>query len=122
MTAPLLASLGISLALTLALEPAFFLLAGKRGGKDMMLVVMVNVLTNPAVVLIYWMMAAYTDWYAVFIVLPLEASAVLVEGHYYKKYGKAFKRPYIFSLAANAFSYGAGALLQLLIKYMGLSI
>jgi hypothetical protein len=106
------AALAISLILTLALETGFFFATGKRDKKDLLLLILVNILTNPAVVLTYWLMVLYTGWNAVIIIIPLEIFAVLTEGFYYKKYGRCFKRPYFFSLAANAFSYGTGVLLQ----------
>ncbi|MCL1896486.1 MAG: hypothetical protein FWG03_08070 [Clostridiales bacterium] len=83
--------------------------------KDLLLVVLVNVITNPVVVLLYWLAAAYTEWNAIIILIPLELFAVLFEGCYYKKYGKGFKRPYLFSAAANMFSFWMGMLIQSII-------
>ena len=108
-------ALVISLAATIILEVGFFFLTGKRNKKDLLLVVLVNVLTNPAVVLIYWLSVLYADINGALIKAPLEALAVLVEGYYYKKYAREISRPLIFSLAANAFSFFAGVLLQLLL-------
>ena len=115
MISALLTALGISLALTLVLEAGLFLLVGKRNKKDFLLLLLVNVLTNPTVVLTYWLAALYTEWSMVIVIIPLEVFAVLTEGHCYKKYGCDFKRPYIFSIAANIFSYGTGLLIQLFI-------
>jgi hypothetical protein len=109
------AALAISLALTVILETGFFIAIGKRGKKDLLLVVMVNILTNPAVVLIYRLTIFYTNLNAVLVVIPLEVFAVLTEGYCYKKYGHDFKRPYLFSLSANMLSYGTGLLIQLFI-------
>jgi len=111
----LLTALGISLALTLVLETGFFLITCKRDRKDLLLVVMVNILTNPVVVLIYWLAVVRAGWNMIMVLAPLEVSAVLIEGYYYKKYGRCFKRPYFFSLFANAFSYFSGLLLQMFI-------
>ena len=111
----LLSSLAASLLLTLVLETGFFLLVGKRAKKDLLLVVLVNVLTNPVVVLSYWLVAAYTDLNPTIAIISLELLAVLAEGHYYGRYGRGFKRPYLFSVGANAFSFGAGMLIQFLI-------
>ena len=108
-------ALALSLSLTLALETGFFFLAGKRNGKDLLLVILANVLTNPVVVLTYWLAAMFTDWNLVVVIVPLELSAVFVEGFCYKKYGLGFKRPYLFSAGANAFSYGVGLLMQMLL-------
>ena len=115
MTRDLLIALVFSLALTLALEIGFFFLTGKRNKKDLLLVVMVNVLTNPVVVLLYWLAALYTTWNTTIVKIPLELFAFLTEGFYFRKYGQSFKRPFLFSLAANAFSFLLGILLQLLV-------
>ena len=114
MSEAILKSLAISLALTVILEAGFFLLSGKRNKKDLLLVLLVNVLTNPIVVLLYWLTTLYTDLSATLAVIPLEIIAVFAEGHYFRKYGQEFKRPYLFSLAANAFSFTIGAVLNML--------
>ena len=111
----IIVSLITSLALTIALEVGFFLLTGKRDKKDMLLVILVNVVTNPVVVLLYWLASLYTNWNLVLVIIPLEIFAILVEGYCYNKYGRGFKRPYIFSAAANMFSYWMGVLIQFLI-------
>ena len=110
----LLISLAVSLALTLVLESGFFLLIGKRNKKDLLLVVLVNVLTNPAVVLLYWLAVAYAGYNRIIIIAVLEVLAVLTEGYMYKKHGQEFKRPYGFSLLANMFSYGIGLVIQMI--------
>jgi len=110
----LLISLAISLALTLVLESGFFLLIGKRNKKDLLLVALVNVLTNPAVVLIYWLAVVYAGYNRIIIIAVLEVLAVLTEGYLYKKHGQEFKRPYGFSLFANIFSYGTGLVIQMI--------
>ena len=117
MNATLLYALGISLASTIILEAVFFLLSGKRNKKDLLLLVLVNVLTNPAVVLLYRLCRDYTNWNTFVIQIPLEVFAVLTEGYCLKKYGLEFKRPYLFSISVNAFSYGAGILGQTLSSF-----
>ena len=115
MSGALFAALAISLALTLALETGFFFLTGKRNKKDLFLVILVNAITNPTVVLLYWLAVLYSGWPRGIIIAPLEIFAILTEGYYYRKYGRDFKRPYLFSLAANTFSYGMGLLIQLFV-------
>jgi hypothetical protein len=112
----IIASLLVSLSLTLILEVGFYLLVyiKKHNKKDLLLVVLVNIITNPAVVLFYWLAMIFTDLNAVLVIIPLEIFAVLTEGYYYKKYGNNFKRPFLFSLSANALSYGTGLLIQLI--------
>lgn len=95
-------ALGVSLGLTLALELIFALLCRKRG-RALLLVALGNVLTNPAVVL------AVRMWGAP--VWLMEALAVLTEGVIYQK-SREFSRPYLFSLAANALSFGLGLALR----------
>ena len=112
MISTIVASLALSLALTLALETGFFFSTGKRDRKDAVLVVMVNIITNPVVVLTYWLAFLYTNWNVFAVLIVLEIFAVLTEGYYYRKYGRGFRRPYLFSLGANAFSYGVGVLIQ----------
>ena len=112
MSEELLCALALALGLTLALEIGFFFVMGKRNLRDMRLVLLANILTNPPMVLLYWLVAYYTSWPPVAVIIPLEVLAVLVEGYYYSKYGREFCRPYLFSAAANAFSFVAGALLQ----------
>ena len=118
MSGELIFALAISLVLTMALEAGFFFLAGKKNKKDLLLLVMVNILTNPAVVVLYWLMVSHTDWHRDIIKVPLEIFAVLTEGYYYKKYGKDFKHPYLFSGAANAFSFLVGAIIQNVQKFI----
>jgi len=112
MTRDMLAALLLSLTLTLVLEAAFFLIAGKRDRRDLLLLLLVNVLTNPVVVAAVWLVALYTRVGAIWAILPLEAFAIATEGHYYKRYGRSFERPYLFSVAANLFSYGMGVFIQ----------
>ena len=112
MNRELLTALAVSLAATLVFETGFFFLSGKRGRKDLLLVLSVNIITNPAVVLLYWLAVLYTDLSTTPVKAALEIFAVLVEGYYYKKYGQHFRRPFLFSLAANAVSFGLGVLIQ----------
>jgi hypothetical protein len=109
----LLMTLCISLGLTLALELLFALAARKRG-KDLVLVCLVNVITNPVVVLVYYLASTYTALHPVFLKAALEIMAVLTEAVYYRKFGVSFSRPLLFSLGANAFSFFSGELISLI--------
>lgn len=105
-----LLSLGVSLALTLSFELGFALMCRRRG-RALLLIALANVLTNPAVVLaaLLWRSYALPAYPAA--VAALELCAVLAEGFIYKKSREGFLRPYRFSLAANAVSFGLGVLL-----------
>lgn len=101
----------ISLAMTIVLEQVFCLIFKLRGAYNFTLVVLANIITNPPVVLLNHLLRQNTDFPQILIVLVLEISAVLIEGLYYRHYAKDIKRPLLFSLCANAFSYFSGLLI-----------
>ncbi len=109
----LLSSLALSLALTLAIELGFALICGKRR-YDILLVTLVNVVTNPPVVLIYSLLRRVTPIPGIWIALPLELAAVAAEALMYKRFAENVKRPLLFSLSANALSYGLGLIINML--------
>lgn len=106
MRSSIFASLAISLALTLLLELLFALMVGVRKTRDLVLVVLVNTLTNPPVVLLH------TLFPAVWVTALLELSAVGVEAAIYSKCAQSIRKPLLFSLGINAFSYLTGLLLN----------
>jgi hypothetical protein len=101
----------LSLGCTLVLELLFAVALGKRG-KDLLLVCLVNVMTNPVVVLVYYLAVHFTALQPVLVKAVLEAFAVLAEAYLYKTYGSRFRRPLLFSLGANMFSFWTGELLS----------
>ena len=109
----MLRSLALSLGLTLLLEIPAALILGVRKKEDVLLVGLVNILTNPLVVLILNLFLVFTasppPW---FLILPLEILAVLAEGFVYQK-GLSFRRvhPFLLSLILNGISYFGGLLL-----------
>ena len=102
-----LTSLGISLGLTLLIETGFALACGKRG-RDLALVALANVLTNPVVVLTALLCRAYTALPPAAYIAPMEALATLTEALVYRNAARDIRRPLLFSLCANALSYGLG--------------
>lgn len=103
-------TLTVSLVLTLLLEGLFAFCAGQRTGRRLLLVALVNTLTNPVVVLLHALFPS------MLLTLFLELSAVLVEGFVYKKCADNIRHPFLFSLAINAFSYFSGELLNRLLN------
>lgn len=109
----LVPGLAISLALTLVLELSYARFWGVRGRHDFLLAAAVNLLTNPVVVFVY-----YLVWYRRFqvnqgfVTLGLEIWAVVTEALLYRKFAKTIRRPWLFSLSVNAFSYAAGELIN----------
>ncbi len=109
-----LAALGISLGLTLLFEGAFALVWGLRS-RDLMLCALVNLLTNPPLVFLVLSWRHFGPTPAWLPVPVLEAMAVWVEGYFYRRDGEQVRRPYLFSLCANAFSYTMGLVFSALI-------
>lgn len=104
-----LGKFGISLLMTLVLELPILLLFGARR-KDLLLFLLVNILTNPAVVLLSVVFGNGRG-----VQLVLEGIVILTEGLYYRKYAEDIRRPLACSLAANGFSYGMGMICNLLV-------
>ena len=98
-----------ALLLTEAIEVPVCLLFGLRR-KDLLIVLLANLLTNPAVNVLYLLAALYTPLPTVLVIAVLEIGAVLTEWLIYRSLTDA-KHPFWMSLAANAVSYGAGLLL-----------
>ena len=110
----MLKSMVVSLLLTLVLEGLFACLWGLRSRRELTVVALVNIMTNPAVVLLYHTGVSLLGWSAVFVTAALESAAVLAEWIAYRACSEALERPFLFALLANAFSYGAGLLINLL--------
>lgn len=98
----------IPLALTLIFEGIVALVWGLRRW-NLLLFILVNVLTNPAAVLLHTLFPGPAATAA------LELGAVAVEGLCYDKLGYAVRRPWLFSLCANAFSFCLGLAADILI-------
>lgn len=103
----LLPALGVSLALTLILESVFGLIWGVKGRRDWLLLLLVNVVTNPIVVTLHYCVSSH-----LLFVIVLEVCAVLAEWLAYRKWGKTVRPAFLFSLCANCFSYFCGVLLN----------
>lgn len=91
----------LPLVLTLVFEGIIALIWGLRK-KNLLLFMLVNVLTNPAAVLLH---AMFPGWA---VTAALEAAVVLAEGALYRRLGYAVRRPWLFSLCANMFSFFMG--------------
>ena len=104
-------SLLLSLSVTLFLELALaFLLSYRK--KDLLLVFLVNVVTNPPLVLFLNIFSRYHSpaWY---LILNLEIAVVLIEWLLYRKRLEQNKIPAFFlSLILNTISYTGGLILS----------
>lgn len=107
----ILLSLLFSLGLTLLLESVFYTFIHEKSRRDYLLLVLVNIVTNPVVVLLQQLLRA--GGAELFLATAaLEGAAVLVEWLFYRRYAEKINRPLLFSLGANVFSYGTGKFLQ----------
>lgn len=100
----------ISLLLTLILETVYAL-GWKVHGKDLKLIWLMNVLTNPLVVI--WNNLTVSSGIMISTVLP-ELAAVAVEGFLLKRYGRDISYPLLLSICINLFSYFSGMLFNYL--------
>ena len=107
-------TLVVSLALTLAVELPLLCAFGLRG-KELVIGVLVNVMTNPPVVFAYNLLCAFTEIPRAASLAVLETAAFLAEGAVFKA-GTELKRPFLVSLAVNGISFSAGLMISLLIR------
>ncbi len=104
--------LAISLGLTIVIEEAFAIAIGIRSSKSLVLIFLVNLLTNPAAVLCYYAFTFYSQLNIIIIKIPIELAVILIEGLYYKKYSDTIHRAFLFSASANVFSFATGLILN----------
>ena len=99
---------GISLGLTLLIELPIGFAMGMRGKKHILLMILINVLTNPAAVLLCWLGVPQ---------IPVEIGVFLVEAGVYYWFSRDenwnIKHPVLLALVANLVSWGSGILIQL---------
>lgn len=105
-----------SLVLTIIIELILGLILGIRDKKDIINLILVNVITNPMVVMIQTLLLKYFGHNVEIIgIIILEVLAVLVEGLIYKKVLKYKKiNPILLSLILNVTSFFIGELINML--------
>ena len=103
------------LLLTILFETGAALCFGMRDKKDLLLVILVNLLTNPPLVLIsvFLMYHLGIGTGRLITYLVLEVIVVFVEYRIYKSYMSFQKDPFILSLLLNGISIWGGLLCQL---------
>ncbi len=97
----------ISLFATLVLELAFALFWNVRKW-DLALVAIINVLTNPLVVL--WNDYFLESGLLISVTLP-ELCAIALEAFLLFRFGKYIKNPFLLAICLNVFSYSSGLLI-----------
>lgn len=99
---------GVSLGLTIALELPVGVLFGMGSRKNLFLMILVNILTNPAAVLLHSLGCPQ---------IPIEIAVVAAEAFVYWRFAKTqdwhIPHPVWLALSANAISWGVGLLIQL---------
>ncbi len=102
---------------TIAIETSLALILQVRNKKDLINVILVNVITNPIVVILPYVVGIiYNMKYRLILLAILELWAFLLEGFFYKKY-LIYKKinPYILSLILNICSYLLGDVINKII-------
>lgn len=104
----MLKGMAVSLSLTLVFELIFAFSFRVRTKREILLVVLVNVLTNPIVVLTFYMAYLYAFLNLIVLTVVMEAGAVITEALLYRRFSQVIRHPWWFSIGANAFSYLMG--------------
>lgn len=111
----LLRMFGISLLMTLLVEGLVAFLWGLRGKKSFLLVLLVNVLTNPLAVLVYWLYQVYAGAHSLPVQVIIELAVVIVEAYIYRSFAEdgrfQIPRPIGLAIVANVLSWGIGRIL-----------
>lgn len=114
----ILSSFAVSLGLTLLIELSLAALFKVRTKRGLLIVLLANVLTNPAVVFLCMALGPFLGKFYLPFQLLAEAVAVFVEAYVYRQFQadlRASLRPFLLSLVLNACSYGAGLVLNYLL-------
>lgn len=115
MMMPPLEMLARSLVLTLIFEGIFGLIWGIKGRRDWLLLLLVNVVTNPIVVIHYYNHYDNGGIPLWIYVAMLEMAAVIAEWLAYRRWGGKSTRPaFLFALCANGFSFCIGLILNMI--------
>lgn len=103
----------ICLSSTIMIELIMSLLLGIRNKKDILNVILVNIMTNPLVVSILMYITYNRLFNTTISIIILEILVILTEGFTYKKVLTFDKiNPYVLSLILNISSYFIGELLN----------
>lgn len=102
-------SLFVSLTITLAAELLYALVWGVSR-QDLGLIALINLLTNPPVMLLHAIAAIYMPRALIIVTAALECAAVLIEWQIISRRSD-IRLPFLFALCANIFSFTLGLLL-----------
>ena len=113
----LLKTFATALILTVTVEEITAFLMGKRRKLELIIVLLVNTLTNPLMMLYYtFIRGIFSDEPGILLQLPGEIVVVITEAYIFKSMGKTedycFKHPILLSIVLNTISWMTGILLQ----------
>lgn len=102
----------IALFCTIIIELIFGLMLGIREKDDLLTILLVNILTNPLLVSITYLIGLYCGMQKI-VTYILEVLVIIIEGFIYKKLLYYKKRnPFIISLILNIMSYSIGLVIN----------
>jgi len=102
----------LSFLLTSLAELPFFLLFCKDRRNGLPVYLLVNLMTNPAAVLLSLLLrSAFPEAAPFFLQLPIELAVIVAEALVYRSFREVFPKPVVLSVTANCFSYALGLLL-----------
>ena len=116
-TIELIKTFAIALILTVIVEEILALIMGFRAKLELVIILLVNTLTNPLMMLYYtFIRSKCPDLNGVLLQLPGELLVVIIEAYVFKKMGKTkdycFDHPILLSIALNVTSWMIGILLE----------
>ena len=105
------------LLLTIIIEVTIACLVKVKNKKDLINILLVNIITNPLVVTIpIYFNFKYGITARWIVLITLELLTIIFEGYIYKKYLKYDKiNPYILSIILNSASYSIGEIINMFI-------
>lgn len=105
----------ISLFLTVIFEEMFVIILRLRDKRTLLLIALINLLTNPPAVLSYYLFRQYTNYSTLFFTVVVEVVVIFVEFLYMKGYGKEIKHPFWLAISINIFSYTIGKVINIIL-------
>lgn len=105
----------VSLGATFVLEALVMILMGEHSKKNLLLLVLINILTNPMAVYLSYMGTLLLGLSKILIQVPIEIGVILVEAGIYTWFSKdenwKIKRPVLLGILANVFSWSIGLMM-----------
>ena len=105
----------ISFVATLVLEALVMVLMSEHSKSNFLLLLLINILTNPMAVYLSYVGKILVDIPEILIQLPIEIGVVLVEAGIYVWFSKdekwTIKRPIFLGILANIFSWSIGLMM-----------